>query len=58
MLFFYISCGKVTQLYEERGILCEQIKVEVDKLQASPPNHLPRLGRKLGGEAPIYKQSA
>ncbi len=28
-----ISCGKVTQLYEERGILCEQIKIAGDKLQ-------------------------
>ncbi len=33
MLFFPISCGKVTQLYEERGILCEQIQIEGDKLQ-------------------------
>lgn len=37
MLFFSISCGKVTQLYEERGILCEQINC---KLTASPPNLL------------------
>ncbi len=28
-----ISCGKVTQLYEERDILCGQIKIAGDKLQ-------------------------
>lgn len=33
MLFFSISCGKVTQLYEERGILYEQIQIAGDKLQ-------------------------
>ncbi len=57
MLFFSISCGKVTQLYEERGILREQIQIAGDKLQINSlsPYPPPRPGRGLGGEAPVYK---